>query len=254
MRKKLVIANWKMNPLSLWEAEKLFGGVTKLAWSVRDIDVVVCPPFLYLGKLKRISRKVFLGAQDVFWGSTGAFTGEISAEMLYNIGARYVIIGHSERRTLGEDNSAVNQKVKSALAAGLLPILCVGEKTRDEKHEYFGLVKNQVLECLGGISKDLISKVVIAYEPVWSISTTANRWDATPEDFLEMSVFIRRVVTDRFGTKTPMPRVIYGGSVNEKNVADFIKHKETDGVLVGAASLDAGKFSAIIKICEALGR
>ncbi|MFA5936942.1 MAG: triose-phosphate isomerase [Candidatus Paceibacterota bacterium] len=252
IKKKLIIANWKMNPRSSKEAEKLFSNTVKNVSNLKKTEVIICPPFVYLDKLKKISRKFSIGAQNIFWVEKGAYTGEISAEMLDSIGVKYVLLGHSERRALGENNSDINKKIKAALSAGIISIICIGEKERDENHEYFNIIKTQILECLNGISKNLISKIVIAYEPVWSISTTINRKDETPEDFFEMSIFIRKVLADKFGIKTEMPRIIYGGSVNEKNVSDFIKNKGVDGVLVGNASLYPEKFSEIIKICEAL--
>ena len=182
MRKKIIIGNWKMNPLTLKEAEKLFGAIAKNVSRLKKTEIIVCPPFLYLEELKKLSRKISLGAQDAFWGEVGAFTGEISGQMLYDAGVRYVILGHSERRALGENNGSINKKIKSSLAAGLRPILCVGENMRDENHEYFGLVKTQLEECLAGISRDSVSKIIVAYEPVWAISSTPGRKDATPED------------------------------------------------------------------------
>ena len=253
MSKKIVIANWKMNPMTLKEAGMLFAGTVKLLSGIRKTQVVVCPPFIYLEKLKKISKKISLGAQDAFWGEVGAYTGEVSGEMLCNLGAKYVILGHSERRAMGEKDIEINKKVKSSLTSGLRPILCVGENARDEDHSYFSLVKAQLEGCLSGVSKESISRVIIAYEPVWAISTTIGRKDATPEDFLEMSIFIRKVLVDKFGIKTKMSSIIYGGSVNDKNVGDFLKHESADGVLVGNASLNQEKFSKIVKICEASG-
>ncbi len=250
MSKKLVIANWKMNPISRKEAEKLFTGVAKGFSSLKKTEVVICPPYLYLEKLKKISKKIILGAQDSFWGDIGPFTGEISGEMLKNIEVRYVILGHSDRRALGEDNFSINKKIKGALSIGLIPILCVGDKERNENHEYFNFVKNQIEEGLNGISKELISKVIIAYEPVWALSTTFPRKDETKADFLEMAIFIRKILTDKIGGKTKIPKIIYGGSVNEKNISEFMSDGGIDGVLVGGASLDAKKFLEIIKITE----
>jgi triosephosphate isomerase len=252
MTKKLVIANWKMNPISLKEAEKLFTNVANGIHSLKNTEVIICAPFVYLEKLKKISKKIILGAEDAFWGTTGAFTGEISAEMLYSVGVKYVIVGHSERRTLGEDNFVINKKIKGVLSAGLIPILCVGDKERDESHEYFNFVKNQVEECLNGISKDLIGKMIIAYEPVWALSTTPGRKDATPDDSREMAIFIKKILIDKIGVKIKMPKIIYGGSVNEKSVLGFLKDGGVEGVLPGAASLDPKKFLEIIRIAESL--
>lgn len=250
--KKIIVGNWKMNPLSLKEAEKLFNSVAKILARTKNTDIIICPPFIYLEKLKKISKKIILGAQDTFGKDVGAFTGEVSAEMLYNVGARYVIVGHSERRNMGETNEEINKKIKNALTSGLSPILCVGENERDESHSYFNLVKNQLEECLSGVSKNSISKIVVAYEPVWAISTTPDRKDATASDSLEMSIYIRKVLADKFGADAHKVRIIYGGSVNEKDALEFLKHGGVDGLLPGKASLDVKKFTEIVKICETL--
>jgi triosephosphate isomerase len=254
IKKKIIVGNWKMNPPSLKEAEKLFGSISKSISGIKKTEIVICPPFLYLEKLKKFARKISLGAQDTFWGDVGAFTGEVSADMLYNIGVKYVIVGHSERRAIGEDNSDVNKKIKASLSAGLRPILCVGEKVRDENHEYFNVVKTQLLECLIGISKNSISKVIVAYEPIWAISSTPDRKDATPEDSKEMVIFIRKILSDKFGSETSKIRIIYGGSVNERDAEDFLKNGGVDGLLPGRSSLDPKKFSQIVKICETLDK
>ncbi|MEK7081268.1 MAG: triose-phosphate isomerase [Patescibacteria group bacterium] len=252
MSKKIIIGNWKMNPLTLKEAEKLFNDVAKNVSGIKKTEVVICPPFLYLEKLKKISKKINLGAQDAFWEEVGAYTGEVSTEMLYNIGARYVILGHSERRASGESNTDVNKKIKSSLVAGLRPILCVGESARDESHGYFNFIKTQLEECLAGISKNSISKIIIAYEPIWAISSTPNRQDATPDDSKEMTIFIRKILSDKFGSEATQMRIIYGGSVNEKDAEEFLKNGGVDGLLAGRASLDAKKFVEIINLAEDL--
>src|SRR3989344_4874649 len=170
MAKKIIIGNWKMNPLITKEAGKLFESIAKSVSRIKNTEVVVCPPFIYLDKLTKIrTSKVKLGAQNAFYEESGAFTGEISALMLYDLGARYVILGHSERRALGETNTLINKKIKASIKAGLNPILCVGEDIRDENHEYLNFIKIQIEECLNGVSKDSISKIIIAYEPVWAI-------------------------------------------------------------------------------------
>lgn len=255
MNKKIIIGNWKMNPASSIEAEKLFSAVAKNVSRIKktkEIEVVICAPFLYLEKLSKIrTSKIKLGAQDAFPGDVGPFTGEVSGEMLYNIGARYVILGHSERRSMGESNTDINKKIKSALASGLRPIVCVGESMRDLDHNYFNLVKTQLENCLKGISKSSISKIIIAYEPVWALSSTPDRRDATAADSKEMAIFIRKVLS---GISTPQiakeTRVIYGGSFNEKNAGEFLEHGGVDGALPGKASLDANKFSEVVKIAE----
>ena len=171
--------------------------------------------------------------------------------MLYNLGVRYVILGHSERRALGENNNEVNKKLKSALSASLTPILCVGENSRDDNHEYFNVVKNQVEECLKGVKKNQVSKIIFAYEPVWSISSTSGRKDATPENVREMIVFIRKTFSDftspDIATNT---RIIYGGSVTERDAGSFLQEGGADGVLPGRASLTAEKFIKIIQAAD----
>lgn len=244
-----------MNPLTLKEAEKLYGEVAAGVSRTKNTDIVICPPFLYLEKLTKIrTSKIKLGAQDAFAGDVGAFTGEVSSEMLYEIGARYVMLGHSEKRTLGESNIDVNKKLKGALASGLHPVLCVGETVRDENHGYFSLVKMQLEECLKGISKSSLSKIIIAYEPVWAISSTQNRKDATADDSREMAIFIRKILSDKFGKEAQSVKIIYGGSVNERDAEDFLSNGGVDGLLPGRASLDAKKFAKIVEICETLSR
>jgi len=254
MSKKIIIGNWKMNPSSLKEAEKLFNQVVKFVSGIKKTEIVICPPFLYLEKLKKFARKISLGAQNAFGGDIGAFTGEISGDMIYSVGARYVIVGHSERRAMNESNDDINKKIKASLSAGLRPILCVGEKIRDENHNYFNLVKMQLEECLKGVSKNSISKIIIAYEPIWAISSTPDRKDATSDDSREMTIFIRKILSDKFGSEASKIRIIYGGSVNEKDAENFLKNGGVDGLLPGRASLDPKKFSQIVKICEALNK
>ena len=247
-----------MNPASLKEAEKLFTEIAKNL-KVKKTEVVICPPFIYLESLfhllkaKSYKLKAILGGQNSFLGETGAFTGEISTGMLYNIGARYVILGHSERRAMGESNNNINKKIKAALSAGLVPIVCVGEQERDQAHNYFNIVKMQVEECLNGVNKTLFSKIIIAYEPVWALSSTPNRRDAKPLDSNEMAIFIRKILSDLSSPQiVALMRVIYGGSVTDKDARDFLEHGGVDGVLPGRASLNAKKFVEIINIAESL--
>lgn len=247
--KRIIVANWKMNPLSPKDAEKLWQATAKNISSLRKTEVVICAPFIYLPQLKKLSRKILLGCQDAFWGDVGAFTGEISAGMLEALGVRYAIVGHSERRSQ-EDDAIINKKLKSTLASGLQPILCVGEKARDEEHGYFNTVKDQLEAGLQGVSKDLLKKIMIAYEPVWAISSTPGRRDATPEDSSEMAIFLRKVLSDKFGREASKVRILYGGSVNERDAEGFLVSGGVDGLLVGKASLNAEKFVKIIQISE----
>ncbi|HEU0085692.1 MAG TPA: triose-phosphate isomerase [Candidatus Paceibacterota bacterium] len=259
VKKKLIIGNWKMNPLTLKEAEKIFSAISKSVSSIGKCSAVICPPFPFIEKLKKSSRKITLGAQDAFGEMSatgkgvGPYTGEVSGAMLHDLGVRYVILGHSERRALGEKDEEINRKVKACLASGLTPVLCVGERERDESHEYFNIVKKQIEDCLERVVKNSLGKIAIAYEPVWSISTTVGRRDATPADFKEMAIYIRKVLSDKFGAKTEMPRILYGGSVSPKNAYGFLVEGEADGLLVGRDSLDPEKFGEILKICDQSG-
>ncbi len=253
LKRKIIIANWKMNPQSLKEAEKLFTEIVKTIFGIKKTKIIICPPFLYLEKLKKFSKKISLGAQDIFWKDSGAYTGEISGEMLYNIGAKYVIVGHSERRAMGENNNDINKKIKASIKMGIDPILCIGESVRDKNHKYLNFIKTQIEESLDKISRSFISKVFIAYEPIWAIGKGA--YPATPEEFYEMTIFIRKILSDKFGIEAVKNiKILYGGSVNEKNVENFINEGYADGFLIGRAGLNSKKFSKIVKICEALNK
>ncbi|MCX6747367.1 MAG: triose-phosphate isomerase [Candidatus Nomurabacteria bacterium] len=264
MNKKIIIANWKMNPATGKEAEKLFKDINKSVslLKLKNTEVVICPPVIYLENFKKISlgrsrtgeaKKIMLGAQNIFPGDVGAYTGEVSVKMLQSLGVKYVILGHSERRAMGESNVVINKKIKAVLSLGLTPVLCIGENERDENHEYFNIVNTQIAECLSGISKNSLARVIIAYEPVWSISTTLNHKDATPVDSKEMVIFIRKIISNIYSPQIAKEvKVIYGGSVNEKNVSEFLINGGVSGALVGGASLNQKKFGDIIKICETL--
>lgn len=249
---KIVVGNWKMNPLTLREAVKLAADVAKNL-KTKHTKVVICPPLVYVEKLSRIAKKLAIGGQDIFWEDKGPYTGEVSGEMLHSLGGRFVILGHSERRALGETGIEINKKIKKALSSSLTPIVCVGEKEREHTHEYFNVVKNQIEECLAGIQKNLFPKIMIAYEPVWAISTTKDRKDATPKDSEEMAIFIRKTLSDLSTPQTASKvMILYGGSVNEKDAGDFVRHGGVDGLLAGRASLDAKKFLEIVRVTDAL--
>jgi len=261
MSKKIIIGNWKMNPSSLMQAEDLFKSIQKNIFSKIKTDIIICPPNIYLPSFaktlagKEKLKKIFLGAQNVSYEEKGAYTGEISVEMLKDIGVKYVIIGHSERRSPptggGENNSDINKKIKMVLSFNLIPILCIGEKERDKSHEYLNFIKKQIEECLKNVAKSFISKIIIAYEPIWAIGKASVR-EASPEEFREMSIFIRKILSDKFGAKSIKKiKIIYGGSVNSRNVSDFLKEGGADGFLVGRNSLDPKKFGEIIEVCEA---
>ena len=240
--------NWKMNK-TVSEAIDFVRQLKALVADVRDTDIVVVPTFT---ALRTVSREIEggnieLAAQDVFWESSGAYTGEISPSMLKDVGCRYVIIGHSERRQyFGETNELVHKKIKASLATGLYPIVCVGEALEErEAGKTFDVIKIQVKQCLEGFSREEMGKITIAYEPIWAIGTGKT---ATPQQAEEVHAFIR----EQMGQMTHRQisegvRIQYGGSVNPDNISDLMLQPNIDGALVGGASLKADAFSRIVK-------
>lgn len=248
----LVVGNWKMNPLTETMAVRLARDIKKGCARIQDVAVVIAPPSLYLGTVHKIldgSHQVQLGVQNVHWDKLGAHTGEISLPMLKNFAVSYVIIGHSERRELGETDVMVNTKIQAALKAGITPIVCVGEKMRDHSADYLGFVERQIREACKGVPRAKLSRIVIAYEPIWAIGTGNT---ATPADAHEMKLFIQRILTDLYGRAVAMKvKVLYGGSVNAKNAEILLSEGAIDGFLVGGASINADEFIQIIKIAAA---
>lgn len=249
---KLIVANWKMEPQALSEARKLARAIAKKARAFQNVRTVICPPFVFLHGLKKTTDNAWcaLGAQDVFWEERGSHTGEISAFMLEDTEAKYVIIGHSERRALGETDEIVNKKIRTALAHNLSAILCVGERARDEDGAYLSFVENELRQALAKIPRDALPRIVVAYEPVWAVGPKATRAD-TPEELFEMVIFIRKIINKLYGVDAAHKiTVLYGGSVDEKNARGFLTKGNADGLLVGRASLDARKFAAILEVAE----
>lgn len=245
---KLIVGNWKMNPQTTRDAAKLFKDVAREARTITKASVAVCVPDVYLNPLAALKeKKVSLGAQDLFWEKEGAFTGEASAAMVANSGAKMVIVGHSERRARGESDEDIARKVKAALAAKLVPILCVGERERAGEGEHISFVTAQLTAALKGLPRADASRVVVAYEPIWAIGKQAKR-SATKEEGLEMAIVIRRTLSHLFTRPVAesMP-ILYGGSVDEKNAKDFLFDAGMDGLLVGRASLSAKTFGGIIR-------
>jgi triosephosphate isomerase len=249
--KKIIIANWKMNPQTFKEAENLFLGIAKIAKLTKNTDVVVCVPYIFLPDLKKKNvKKVSLGAQNVFYEDEGSYTGEISLTTLKSLGVKYVILGHSERRAMGENNEFISKKLLATLKKKITPILCIGESSRDYSGDYLSFIKKQITECLTNIPKSQIKNIIIAYEPIWAIGKNAIR-EATPEEFIEISIFSKKIISDISDQKTAYQvRILYGGSVNSKNAEQFFQTGKADGLLVGGASLKVKDFSEIISIAE----
>ena len=251
-QKKIIIGNWKMAPKSLKEARAIFQNNRSVASKMRNVQTVMCVPYVYLSELKKLvtGHRCVLGAQDVSFEKDDAHTGEISTNQLGSVGAQYVIIGHSERRAMGESDELISKKVVAATKSGLTAVLCIGEKERDDEGAYTKFVKAQLLESLAGVTKKNMENLIIAYEPVWAIGKAAKH-EAKPEDVLEMSIFIKKVLTDKFGKKvaTSVP-ILYGGSTNQKNAAGFFMGEEINGLLVGRASLKPAVFTKILNIAD----
>jgi triosephosphate isomerase len=247
MRTPFIAGNWKMHK-TVAETVKYVKELRGLAKDMTGVDIVLAPPFAALHAAAEASRNsnVCIAAQDMHWEREGAFTGEISAPMIAETGAEYVIIGHSERRTLfGETDASVNRKLAAAFAGGLTPIVCIGETLdQRERNETFSVLDRQIRDGLDGVSSDQLVELVVAYEPVWAIGTGRN---ATPAQAAEAHGHIRRRLLQWFGAQpSELCRIIYGGSVKPENIRDLATQPDVDGALVGGASLDVKAFFEIV--------
>lgn len=236
MKRPLIVANWKMNPQNSKDAFNLAGtitgGVKKLA-----LDIVFCVPFVYIPQLVALDN-VFIGAQDCFWEQNGAFTGEISAKMLRNLGCSYVILGHSERRKyLGETVEMIQKKVKAALKEHLIPIICIGED-----------IEKEISLIFEGVTSEEMKHLVLTFEPEWAISTQMNSKPASRQEVKDaigkMRTMLVKMFDERVALETP---ILYGGTVNSSDVQRYIDKGVTQGVLVGDSSLDPKEFIALAK-------
>ena len=244
-QKKLIVANWKSNPNDLASA-------VKLAKAIDEKNVVIAPPFPFLPAVYKQLKKSALGAQDLFWAD-GPYTGEVSAEDLKILKVKYVIIGHSERRkNLKETDEMINLKLGAALKSGLKAVLCVGESVATRKKgikEAKKFVKKQLVADLKSLktnSYKLQTNLIVAYEPIWAISTEKGSKPDTPEDAVEMIKFIKGILYSKFHILNP--KVLYGGSVTTKNARSFLERKEINGALVGGASLLPLEFRKVINV------
>lgn len=246
MRRPIIIGNWKMNK-GINETRELLIEIKKMDWD-RRVEVVVCPPYTSLVEASYIlkSTEIALGSQNMHWKDKGAYTGEISPLMLKEIGCKYVIIGHSERRQyFGETDETVNLKVKSALNNKLIPIVCVGEDVEQRKRGGTDfVVSEQVRNGLKGLTPEQIKNIIIAYEPIWAIGTGIS---SKGEDANAVAKLIRDVLKDTFNDEvSEQIRILYGGSVNPGNIKEYMDQAEIDGALVGGASLKAEDFVKLI--------
>ena len=246
-RKTIIAGNWKMNKTAS-ETKKFAEELKALLPKAKWCDVVVCVPAVNISTAIKAFKdaRVSVGAQNVFFEKSGAYTGEVSADMLKDLGVKYVIIGHSERRQyFGETDLIVNKKVLAALEAGLHPIICVGETLEQrELGITMELIALQVKSALAGVAAENIRRCVIAYEPIWAIGTGKT---ATGEQAAEVCGFIRATIRAMYGARIARSVTIqYGGSMNPANAAELLGHEDIDGGLIGGASLDAGKFMDIV--------
>lgn len=248
MRKPIIAGNWKMNKTPSEAVELAKGILAGQDERFDDVDVVICPTFPCLVPVYEVIKdsNIALGAQNMHWEESGAYTGEISADMLLDAGCEYVIVGHSERRTyFGETNETVNKRLKTALAKGLKPIMCIGE-TLDEREsgKTKDKVKTQILGGFKDLTKEQVSQIIVAYEPIWAIGTGKT---ASPEQAEEVHKYIRQLLEEEYDKEIAQNlRIQYGGSVKPKNVTSLMEQPNLDGALVGGASLKADSFLKLI--------
>ena len=247
MRQPIIVANWKLHK-TIAEARQFVAALAQQCPAPGTLDVVIAAPFTALAALQDQLRATpfHLAAQDLFWENSGAYTGEISAPMLVDVGCTYVIIGHSERRQyFGETDETVAKKVAAALQAGLRPIVCIGESlAQRQAGETLAVLERQVQHGLAACPSAAMSEVVLAYEPLWAIGTGVT---ATPSQAQEVHGFLRTLLTQVWGESVARPvRIQYGGSVRPENIAALMAEPDIDGALVGGASLDATAFAQIL--------
>jgi triosephosphate isomerase len=247
IKRKILVGNWKMNPSSPEEAVNLVKEIQQKLENNKKTDVVICPPFIFLNEIGTIlkgQKRIKLGSQDVFGGDGTSFTGEVSVDMIKNAGAEYAIVGHSERRKICETLEMISEKVVSSLKGEIKTILCIGEKERNEEGDFYNFVKTELLEALVKVNKKNISNLIIAYEPVWAIGKKESE-AIRPEDLHEMTIFIKKVLNDKFKEEGLMVPILYGGSVSKNNARDFITKGQIDGLLLGRESLKPENFAEV---------
>jgi len=251
---KVVVANWKANPVELGEAKQLFEAEDKAATQYDRVATVICPPFVFLEELSSMQSGMQsgakLGAQDVSSERSGPYTGEVSIDMLKEFGVSHVLVGHSERRKLGETDEIINKKMKLLIESDIIPILLVGESEKNDTIRQDVLV-DQLSRALEGLTKEQVAKIISVYEPVWAISTNANAQADNPDETVEAIKFMQGILK-RFHnfTDNDTPPILYGGSVNKKNAAAFFEKPEIAGAVVGGASLRSDEFANILKIAN----
>jgi len=253
MRIPVIAGNWKMNK-NIVESVSLVKELKDFVRGIKGVDIVVCPPFTSLWVVKEIinGTNIHLGAQNIYWETKGAFTGETSPLMLKDVGCEYIILGHSERRQYFKETSEeVAKKTETALSVNLVPIVCVGENLKErESGETKALIEQEIKALFSKIDSTLAGRIIVAYEPIWAIGTGRS---SSSQDANIVIKFIRELFSSEYGSKiAERIRILYGGSVSPQNISEFMNESDIDGALVGGASLYALSFSQIVKAAEIL--
>jgi len=245
--KSIVVANWKMNPASLRDAKKLLESTRKVAEVAKNVSIVVAPPSLYLRELRAAykGKRLSFAAQNAHFESEGSFTGETSLPQIRDARVTHVLVGHAERRAMGETDEDVKKKVHAALDAKFTPILCIGETSRSSGGEHYVYVRQQLSGALRDITPTKLASIMIAYEPVWAIGKDTSMG---AREMHEMTIFIRKTIVDMHNGAGMNIKILYGGSVDEKNAADMLINGDVNGLLVGRVSTQAARFASLISV------
>lgn len=239
-----------MNPDTEQEAKNIISETKEGIKNIKGLDVVICPPVIFMDSIKKSigkSKNLSLGAQDAFVGSGSSHTGEVSLNMIKKVGAKYIIVGHSERREIEDTEEEIREKVSNVLKSDLKTILCIGENERTEHGDYYHEVKIQIISALTGLQKKYTKKLIIAYEPVWAIGDK-NNTALNSESLYEMAIFIKKILSDIFGQEIAKKiPILYGGSVNKNNAKELLDNGKVNGLLIGRESLKVQNFVEMIK-------
>lgn len=249
--KSIIVANWKMNPATFKEAKKLLDGTRKAAEAARNLSVIIAPPSVFLRELRHSykGKRLAFAAQTAHFEKTGSYTGEISLAQIKDAKVGHVIVGHAERRAMGETNDDVRKKTAAAIEHKLTPIVCVGETTRNAEGEHYTFVRTQLLAALRDVPAAKIAHVLVAYEPVWAIGAPKPM---SAREMHEMAIFIRKTAVEMHGQPGMQLRILYGGAIDETNAAQMLRDGDVNGLLVGRASTDAVKFTDLIEAAAEL--
>lgn len=248
--KKLIVGNWKMFPERVEDAKKIVADVRRAIPKIRKTNVVLCPPHIYIPLFSGIKKgALHLGAQDTNELPSGSLTGEVSISQIEQFNVDYVIVGHSERRKMGESDDLISKKVKAVVDYGMIAILCVGEESRDHNGDYLDFVRNQISVGLKSVEKKDLNKIVVAYEPIWAIGAKEAM---QPRDVHEMGIFVRKVLRDIFGDYAKDVPVLYGGAADKFNADSIVREGEVSGLLVGRQSLASKDFVEMIKLIDSI--